>query len=130
LLPEQKKVQLLSLIEKREYSRKQYFKPNQTVLIASINNESIGFIWYEIIRSNFTNDDFGYILDIYVEEKYRKKGIGKDLIDSMKNEIIKLGIKRIDLSVSNNNKAIKLYEEIGFVKTMQKMCLLFEEENG
>ena len=127
LLPEQKKIQNLSILEEREINRKQYFKPNQTVLIASINNSTIGFIWYEIVRSNFTNDDFGYILDIYVEESHRKNGIGNDLIANMKKEIVILGINRIDLNVSNNNKAIKLYEKIGFVKTMQKMCLLFEE---
>ena len=54
------------------------------------------------------------IEDIYVDEQYRKKGIGKILFDEAKNYAKEKGVKFIELSVWGfNQNAIKFYEHLG-----------------
>ena len=83
----------------------------------------IGYIWYEKIKSNFTNKQMSYILDSYVEESERGKGYGRILINKLKEKMKEEGIDRIDLSVSKSNKARQLYEKEGFETTMMRMSI-------
>ena len=58
-----------------------------------------------------TNKDDGILLDeIYLEEEYRNKGIGTDIIKKVlsDNNIVYLWVYK------ENNKAISLYKSLGF----------------
>ena len=56
-----------------------------------------------------------YIGVLCVNKKYRKKGIGKNLIKNSKKIAQEKNCSRIILDVSKeNNDAIKFYNEIGF----------------
>lgn len=57
-----------------------------------------------------------YLLDaISVYEKYRKKGVGKSLLEYTKKKAIDEGYKELSLIVfSDNENAIKLYKDNGF----------------
>ena len=58
-----------------------------------------------------TDKDDGKLLDeIYLEEEYRNKGIGTDIIKNVikENDIIYLWVYK------ENNKAISLYKSLGF----------------
>ncbi len=55
------------------------------------------------------------LLRIAVDEKYRKKGIGRMLIDSMIHRCVENNGENIFLEVRESNKpAISLYESVGF----------------
>ncbi len=55
-----------------------------------------------------------YIQKIGVDDKFRRKGIGKLLIEEVKKKAKKSGCSRIELSCwSFNKNAIKFYEECG-----------------
>jgi ribosomal protein S18 acetylase RimI-like enzyme len=57
----------------------------------------------------------GFIYDIYVEEKFRGKGIGKLLMDKAEGYCRKRGYSRIALGVSTaNDSAVRLYNRTGF----------------
>jgi ribosomal protein S18 acetylase RimI-like enzyme len=57
----------------------------------------------------------GFIYDIFVEEKFRGKGIGKLLIEKAEDYCRKKGYSRIALGVSTtNDSAIRLYNRTGF----------------
>ena len=56
---------------------------------------------------------FGYLADVFVDEKYRGKGLSKNLMQFiMDNEIIK-GLRRFMLATLD---AHELYEQYGFMK--------------
>lgn len=81
--------------------------------IYKINNDIIGFILYTSIYENIE------IIDFFVNNNYRNKKIGFNLI----NELIKDNKeKNITLEVNINNKiAINLYKKVGFeVVTIRK----------
>ena len=59
-----------------------------------------------------------YICNLYVLDDYRRKHLGKKLVDSAINIARKREFKNIYLHVfKNNHAAIKLYESFGFVFT-------------
>lgn len=72
--------------------------------------------YYNIVIENkvigailLTNKDDGILLDeIYIEENYRNKGIGTDIIKSILNNTVYLW------AYKRNTKAIKLYKKLGF----------------
>ncbi len=73
--------------------------------------EVIGFIIL------WESDEFGEIVDLVVSEEQRRKGYGKSLVEYSVILFKEKGLKSLTLLVSeNNDKAIKLYESLGFNK--------------
>ncbi|MBD3225520.1 MAG: GNAT family N-acetyltransferase [Caldithrix sp.] len=93
-------------------------------LIATDEKEiPIGAAWYRF----YTNEDhgFGFVdsstpeLGISMVEKYRGKGIGKELMTRLLENAKSRGIKNISLSVDPKNHALHLYEALGFKKVSE-----------
>ena len=95
------------------------------ILVAEVENKIIGYL-------------FGYIKDngdayinkvarleaMFIEEDYRQRGIGNDLIAAFKKWAIKQKVSYIELSVcNNNNQAISIYKKNGFKDTKTIMEL-------
>ena len=80
-------------------------------LVYIINNELVGFLNYYLL---YENAELEYI---YVLDKYRKKGIGFELMNFFINEVKSKKCINITLEVNINNiKAISLYKKFGFEK--------------
>ncbi|GLQ73893.1 GNAT family N-acetyltransferase [Vibrio penaeicida] len=74
----------------------------------------VGYLWHSIN----TDDGSTYLYDFYVLDLHRGKGIGTQAILELECHLKALDIARINLRVAYNNKrALKLYEEIGFMTT-------------
>ncbi len=73
-----------------------------------INDEIVAFLIFYIMY------DKCEIIDIFVKEKYRNKGIAQRLISEILNDFDVINIT-LEVSEKNNN-AIKLYEKLGFKK--------------
>lgn len=86
---------------------------------AYLGTMKIGTIqWY---RNDENNDQNGIIHFLEVDKKYRKKGIGKTLIDYAIEDLYS---KRIMiLSVNSSQSTQKFYEKIGFIVTSHKKSL-------
>jgi ribosomal protein S18 acetylase RimI-like enzyme len=84
-----------------------------------------GFSWF-VIRGPEDNRR-AFVCDIVVDESYRGKGYGRQLMLFMENEARKLGLKRIGLHVFGfNETAIGLYRSLGYETTdlvMEKTLL-------
>jgi putative acetyltransferase len=79
------------------------------------DSEVIGMC--KLIRQKHRNDHIMYLGGVAIQPEYFGKGCGKkmmlEIIDFCKNK----SVSRIELSVdTNNEKAIKLYESVGFLK--------------
>lgn len=72
---------------------------------------------YAIVSLKFETEVGGiaaWIEELFVEEEFRSKGIGKDFFEFLKNELSGK-IKRLRLEVGEDNLgAIRLYENLGF----------------
>ncbi len=57
---------------------------------------------------------FAHIAEICVDEKHRRQGVGKALMDFVKADAKKKGFSRIELDVWSFNDALAFYEAEGF----------------
>eukprot|EP01084_Bolivina_argentea_P291160 500384_1 len=97
------------------------FQNWRTISCATMNDDkAIGFIIYKLYKYKRTKYIELFWLGVDVE--HRKRGIGKRLIQTMIEESNKeWAIKQFKLNVlSNNRKAMKFYENIGFVRKERK----------
>ena len=91
----------------------QNFEKFSTIVILD-DNIVVGYLSY-IIKSNNCNKI--HIDQLVIDEKYRGKGLGKRLIDEVKNIASKNNCDRIELDCwMFNENALAMYEHIGFEK--------------
>ena len=83
-------------------------------------DDAVGLIWMRANIDRPTND--GFILELYVEEKYRGKGYGKQAMQLIEEKARELGLKSIGLHVFGSNKVARnLYEAVGYEVTSVNM---------
>jgi ribosomal protein S18 acetylase RimI-like enzyme len=75
----------------------------------------LGWVQIDKAFDYLTGDEVGWINDLYVKQPYRGKGYSKLLIEEAFKEFKMNGFTDVRLNVySHNDKAIKLYEKMGF----------------
>ncbi len=81
--------------------------------VAEHEGKVIGFFITYVSYSTW-NGRCLYLEDLYVQEAYRRHGVGKMLFDELVDQAKKMGAKRLDWQVLDwNEPAIKFYEKIG-----------------
>lgn len=99
-------------------------RDGDTAVVALVNSIPVGAAWYRY----WTDDNFirGYIeetiptLVIAVHRDYRRRGIGKKMIEWLIDHASKHTIQKISLMVSKDNHAIRLYRNCGFQEYADK----------
>ncbi len=111
----------------------------------TINNEDSDIIVYEndgkvlgfILLQAKQRPDFQFIvsgkhcfiMDLIITENHRSKGFGTALMNSAKDWAKEHNCNIVTLDVlSNNPRAIALYEKLGFIPKAQEMYYKFESE--
>lgn len=95
------------------------FKDNKLVRFKAMENEKIiGFLFMTIKRresKGLTYPNLGYVCNFAVDEKCRKKGVGKKLIKAAEDYVYAKGINVMDLNVNAfNYRALDFYEHHGY----------------
>jgi len=81
---------------------------------------AVGMVWMRVDLKSPTKD--GFIFELYVEEKFRGKGYGKQAMLLIEEKARELGLKSIGLHVfAYNTVAKNLYEGIGYETTSLNM---------
>lgn len=76
----------------------------------------LGYIWFTI-RGD-TNNRKAFICDVVIEDSYRGKGYGTQIMELVEIEVQKQGLNRIGLHVFGfNETAINLYKKLGYLTT-------------
>jgi GNAT superfamily N-acetyltransferase len=84
-------------------------------VVAELDQQIIGFFITYTSYSTW-NGKCLYLEDLYVQEQYRRDGVGKLLFDALITEAKKRKVKRLDWQVLEwNEPAIKFYEKIGAI---------------
>jgi len=88
---------------------------SELLILEDMNKERKGMLWMGISRDQFTCEETGYMLGVYVKEELRGKGFGKLLIECAEDWCKEHCLLSITLNVgSPNNDAIGIYEHMGF----------------
>lgn len=109
-----------------EFVEKTILNDNSDVLVYENDNEVVGFI---LLQAKTRPDldfiepgKFCHIMDLIVTEKHRDKGFGTALMNSAKDWAKEHNCNFINLDVlSNNSRAITLYEKLGYITKAQEM---------
>jgi ribosomal protein S18 acetylase RimI-like enzyme len=93
-----------------------FYTKNHEFYSVDFNNEFAGFAWVEVKSQNNKKVAWGY--NIYVEEKFRRQGIAKEIFKILEEKLKNDGVKQINFHVyADNEKAIALYNQFGFETT-------------
>lgn len=106
---------MLDLFYAHESLEKQ-FDDNHVFLIALMNAETVGFASY----SHGNKAGMYKVHKLYVHPMLHGKGIGKQLLDRIIEDIRPLGAKTIQLDVNRHNPAKSFYERYGFAVAGEK----------
>ena len=98
-----------------QYIKDRIYKKESTIFISSYKEEAVGFVQlYETFDSLNINKKL-ILYDLYVKKTFRKKGIGKLLMNAAKKLAYKKRIKIIELSTAvTNKKARSLYKSLKY----------------
>lgn len=80
----------------------------ENIRIIEYNKVNVGYIDFKF------KTDCGYINDIQLQEKFRGKGLGTSIMKMLEQETLNKKLNRICLKVFKDNKAVKLYERLGY----------------
>jgi ribosomal-protein-alanine N-acetyltransferase len=100
--------------EKKEVFPKEYLlelskKWPEGFLVAKLDREVVGYAIGE------KNKDSGLIISVAVKKEWRKRGIGRRLVEKLLENFKKEGMKIVFLHVREENKeAINFYQALGF----------------
>ena len=92
----------------------------EIVVVADEEDRLVGFCCGQIFKSVCYSYNYSEITELYIMKEYRRKGIGKQLIDFMETEFIKRGVKHIHILTGKDNKiAQSLYHLCGYIETSE-----------
>ena len=100
-----------------QYIKERIFKKESTIFLCYCDKEPVGFVQlYKTFDSLNINKKL-VLYDLYVMREFRKKGIGKILMNKSKDFALKNKINLIELSTAiNNKKAQSLYESLDYAQ--------------
>ena len=91
---------------------------NEYVILAEMDKRPVGFLIGSIIEpkaSSARQIKQAYLKNVYVDEDFRKNGIGKMLIEDFKEYCQNNNVKQLNVSVlAANETAVGFYNAIGF----------------
>lgn len=89
-------------------------RPYAEVLIASLEDQPVGFALFFHNYSTFLSKPGIYLEDLYVRESCRGHGVGTALLQAVRQLAVERGCGRFEWSVLNwNQRAIEFYEKMG-----------------
>lgn len=81
----------------------------------AIENDTIhGWVLVGESKDQFTDQQIGFIYELFVVEEWRGHGISKELMKEALNHFRQAGYTEVRLSAYAENHAIRLYEKMGF----------------
>ena len=95
-------------------------KADDNCIVAEVDDKVVGAVWTRIM------DDYGHVDDetpslaISLYEEYRGKGYGTAMMKKMLEILKEIGYRKVSLSVQKANRAVRLYESLGFKVLIDK----------
>jgi len=88
---------------------------SELFILCDGKNERKGILWMGMSRDQFTCEDTGYLLGLFVSPELRGKGLGKALIRCAEEWCRVKDLTLLTLNVGSTNSAVKrIYDKLGF----------------
>ena len=98
--------------------------PNNLYLIAENENEGVGFISFHTQNLLHHNGRVGEIQEFFINEKYRGKGIGRQLIEKIMQYAEEHKLKSIEVTTNKRRvENVMIYENLGFTLSHNKFTI-------
>ncbi len=99
------------------------YSQNLKLILAELNNNVIGYLVLMLgVKGSATGYPHAWVSDLFVSERYRRKGIGKRLMEIAEEIARRAGYDYIGLTVTTENeRAIKLYSKLGYIEERKIM---------
>lgn len=112
--------------DKQQRGLELLFESNQAVIfVAEINQQIIGMCSVQILVSTAQGSKVGLIEDVIISKVYQNQGIGKQLLDFVKNWAFQQHLTRLQLLADKNNQsALGFYQKNAWQST-QLIALRF-----
>lgn len=97
--------------------KKSFQKPGTKIFVMEDKGVLVSYIWAEVQYLEYLNPKkkVGYINELFVEKKFRKRGISRRLVEKCLEWFKKQKIGFVSLSVFAQNKdAVEVYKRFGF----------------
>ena len=107
----------------KKWEKKDFYSfiSNQDNIFILSHPKPLGYLKARIIRDEIE------IISILIDKKFRKIGIGKNLLNKLLNIALKKKIQNIFLEVSvENHIAINLYKKFNFIKVGKRKNYYFQ----
>ena len=88
-------------------------KHHHFYVIDTLDKSNIGFIWLGKLPQ--LDDSSMFLFDIYINNEYRSKGIGRIAMKKLEEIVKSLHCNKVVLNVFKNNYAKSLYESLGYI---------------
>lgn len=114
----------------KDYFEKTIVSNTPHILVAKIQNKVVGFITFDEKRSDlsgieaFASNCSSYVevIDLFIDEEFRGKNIGKSLMEKAEEYCQKVGLHKILVEVAAANiGAQSFYKKLGFILQQTKM---------
>ncbi len=94
--------------------------------IAVVARDDLDVVGYAVGRittlpSFFEHRYRGYIHDVFVKSEYRRRGIGRQLVEEILRWLAQHRVTLVELTVAANNDAIPFWQRLGFHVYMHQM---------
>jgi len=95
--------------------------PNHLYLIAENENESLGFISFHTQNLLHHCGIVGEIQEFFIDQNYRSKGIGRQLIEKIMKFADQNNLKSIEVTTNRRRvENVLIYENLGFTLSHNK----------
>jgi ribosomal protein S18 acetylase RimI-like enzyme len=100
----------------RNYFKKMIEDENEIALVAELEDKIVGYLVVSIYHHSFRKENPIAELDnMYIEEKFRGKGIGTQLVAEAKRKAKEKGARTLKVeAAAQNEKALSFYRACGF----------------
>ena len=116
--------QINGMFKVEEFYERTLNKEDSVIFVAKDDKKIVGYVMAYIKKENkAVNNNIVEVMHIYIDEKYRKKNIGKSLMLKIE-DWAKTKLKSFDIElqcVSNNINALKFYESLGYKNIRVRM---------
>lgn len=107
--------------------------PHTRAYVAEVDGQVVGYVLGTIIDLHpdlFEHVDSGFIADIYVDPAYRRRGIARELVETINTWFAEQGVHHVEWQVAAANTAgLRFWEAIDGLAIMVRMRAELNDED-
>lgn len=101
------------------------------ILVAECDDQIIGFtlgVVVDLVPEMFQQEIGGFLADIFVEDAYRRQGVGRSLVDTLMTWFKSRGVTYMELYVATQNDSGRVFwQELGGRDIMTRVRLSLKD---